>query len=196
MSLENLSNQEIGTGTKRAHPDLLSPKVFDLFYFRLRIEPVHGPVVTEKDKFKRSAPGDSAHHARPARDEVDVPPDQRHIRHRRGHQDQFYIQILLSKVAFLLSDDHRQHGLAERRNRHLNLPRARRSRRTNQENKYPEHFPWQLLNTHYSTRHQYFPAECLRTCIHCSKECQTYARSHERACAPLHNAILTDNHAC
>ena len=60
------------------------------------------------------------------------PPMQRHIGHRRGHQNKLYVQIFLSEVAFLLSDDHWQHGLAKSRNRHLHLSRFCGGRKTNQ----------------------------------------------------------------
>jgi len=103
------------TRANRTDTDLFPLESFDVFYFRLPIQPVHGPVKTNENKSKWSASGNGANDAGAPRDEVDVSPKQRHICHRRRHENQFHIQIFLSEVAFLLSDNHWQHGLAESR---------------------------------------------------------------------------------
>lgn len=81
----------MGAGAKRADADLFSLESFDVFYFRFRVQPVHGPVETNKDKFKWSAAGNRANDAGTARDEVDVAPKQRHIGHRRSHENKLHI---------------------------------------------------------------------------------------------------------
>src|SRR4030095_9496200 len=75
----------MGAGAKRADADLLSLEPFDVFYFRFRVQPVHGPVETNKNKFKWSAAGNRANDAGTARDEVDVAPKQRDVGHSRSH---------------------------------------------------------------------------------------------------------------
>src|SRR4029434_3838926 len=135
-----------GAGAKRADADLLSPEPFDVFYFRFRVQPVHGPVETNKDKFKWSAAGNRANDAGTARDEVDVAPKQRHVGHSRSHENKLHVQIVLSEVAFLLSNDHRQHRLAKSRDRHLYLSSLCDSRKTNQHHKTNKRFRSHFLS--------------------------------------------------